>query len=117
MNAVVENSNVLSAALDVARQITSNSPDSVQSSKEGLILAQKHHFEEAVLTHSLSAVSKRLYNGENIKASPFLDFLVYPPWSPCCLRVLCSNAAVQRRILPKARDNLSDVKHGFYLFP
>jgi len=53
-----------------------NSPDSVQSSKEGLILAQKHHIEEAVRTHSLSAVSKRLYNGENVKASPILDFLV-----------------------------------------
>jgi len=67
VNAVVEKSNVLSAALDVARQISSNSPDSVQSSKEGLVLAQKHHFEEAVRTHSLSAVSKRLYNGKNIK--------------------------------------------------
>lgn len=76
MNAVVEQSSVLSTALDVARQITMNSPDSVQSSKEGLILAQKYHIEEAVRTHSLSAVSKRLYNGENVKASPILDFLV-----------------------------------------
>ncbi|KAG6380547.1 hypothetical protein JVT61DRAFT_4906 [Boletus reticuloceps] len=69
VNAVVERSNVLSTALDVARQITLNSPDSVQSTKEGLMLAQKHHFEEAVRTHSLSLVSKRLYNGENVKAS------------------------------------------------
>lgn len=76
VNAVVEKSKVLSTALDIARQITLNSPDSVQSSKEGLILAQKHHFEEAVRTHALSAVCKRLYNGENIKASPILDFLV-----------------------------------------
>ncbi|KAF8131419.1 ClpP/crotonase-like domain-containing protein [Boletus edulis] len=67
VNAVVEPSNVLSTALDVARQITLNSPDSVQSTKEGLMLAQKHHFEEAVRTHSLSLVSKRLYNGENVK--------------------------------------------------
>lgn len=75
MNTVVEKSLVLSTALEVARQITLNSPDSVQSSKEGLVLAQKHHFEQAVQTHSLSAVSKRLYNGENIKASgPIFDF-------------------------------------------
>jgi len=67
VNIVVEKSNVLPAALEVARQIVSNSPDSVQSSKEGLILAQKHHFEEAVRTHALSTASKRLYNGENIK--------------------------------------------------
>ncbi|KAF8551089.1 ClpP/crotonase [Imleria badia] len=67
VNAVVDKSQVLSTALDVARQITLNSPDSVQSSKEGLILAQKHHFEEAVRTHSLSVVGKRLYNGQNIK--------------------------------------------------
>ncbi|KAG9309071.1 ClpP/crotonase-like domain-containing protein [Chiua virens] len=67
VNAVVDKSNVLSTALEVARQITSNSPDSVQSSKDGLMLAQKHHFEEAVRTHALSAVSKRLYNGDNIK--------------------------------------------------
>jgi enoyl-CoA hydratase/carnithine racemase len=67
VNTVVENSEVLSTALDVARHITSNSPDSVQSSKEGLILAQKHHFEDAVRTHSLSLVSKRLYGGTNIK--------------------------------------------------
>lgn len=71
VNAVVEKPQVLSTALDVARQITLNSPDSVQSSKEGLILAQKHHFEEAVRTHALSAVSKRLYNGQNIKVSRF----------------------------------------------
>ncbi|KAF9235379.1 ClpP/crotonase-like domain-containing protein [Melanogaster broomeanus] len=68
VNTVVEQSEVLSAAFDVARQITSNSPDSVQSSKEGLILAQKHHFEDTVRTHSLSLVSKRLYGGTNIKA-------------------------------------------------
>lgn len=68
---------MLSAALKVARQITSNSPDAVQSSKEGLMLAQKHHFEEAVQTHALSALSKRLYNGDNIKASYLFpcDFL------------------------------------------
>ncbi|KIK97716.1 hypothetical protein PAXRUDRAFT_824631 [Paxillus rubicundulus Ve08.2h10] len=67
VNVVVEKAKVLSTALDIASQIISNSPDSVQSSKEGLLLAQKHHFEEAVRTHSLGAMSKRLYNGTNIK--------------------------------------------------
>lgn len=77
MNAVVGKSNVLPAALDVARQITSNSPDSVQSTKEGLVLAQKHHFEEAVRTHALSILTKRLYNGENIKASTLYLLISY----------------------------------------
>lgn len=67
VNLVVDKSAVVSTALDIARQMTMNSPDSVQSSKEGLVLSQKHHFEEAVQTHSLSLVSKRLYHGANIK--------------------------------------------------
>ncbi|KAF9218553.1 ClpP/crotonase [Gyrodon lividus] len=80
VNAVVEKSKVLSTTLDVARQITSNSPDSVQSSKEGLLLAQKHHFEDAVQTHSLGIVSKRLYGGTNIKAR-FESFTSSPSFS------------------------------------
>lgn len=67
VNFVVEKSAVVPTALDIARQIAANSPDSVQSSKEGLVLAQKHHFEEAVQTHAMSLVSKRLYHGANIK--------------------------------------------------
>jgi len=67
VNVVVEKSAVVPTALDIARQMTINSPDSVQSSKEGLLLSQKHHFEEAVQTHALSFVSKRLYHGANIK--------------------------------------------------
>ncbi|OJA08881.1 hypothetical protein AZE42_01729 [Rhizopogon vesiculosus] len=68
VNIVVEKSAVIPTALEIARQMINNSPDSVQSSKEGLLLSQKHHFEEAVQTQSLSFVSKRLYQGENIKA-------------------------------------------------
>ncbi|KAH7923785.1 ClpP/crotonase [Leucogyrophana mollusca] len=67
VNLVVETAAVMPTALDVARQMTANSPDSVQSSKQGLILAQKHHFEDAVQTHALSLVSKRVYHGANIK--------------------------------------------------
>lgn len=67
VNIVVDKSAVVPTALDIARQMIMNSPDSVQSSKEGLVLSQKHHFEEAVQTHSMSLVSKRLYHGANIK--------------------------------------------------
>jgi len=67
VNIVVEKSAVVPTALEIARQITINSPDSVQSSKEGLLMSQKYHFEEAVRTHALSLVSKRLYHGANIK--------------------------------------------------
>ncbi|EGO18914.1 hypothetical protein SERLADRAFT_353000 [Serpula lacrymans var. lacrymans S7.9] len=68
VNFVVPTSEVVKTAIGLATQITQNSPDSVQSSKEGLMLAQKHHFEDAVHTHALGLVSKRVYHGANIKA-------------------------------------------------
>ncbi|KAG1825289.1 ClpP/crotonase-like domain-containing protein [Suillus variegatus] len=61
VNLVVEKSAVVPTALDIARQIAMNSPDSC------LVLSQKHHFEQAVHTHSMSLVSKRLYHGANIR--------------------------------------------------
>jgi enoyl-CoA hydratase/carnithine racemase len=67
VNVVVPQADVVSAAIGVARQIAANSPDAVQSTKRGLILAQKHNFEEAVLTHAWSQESKRVYKGGNIK--------------------------------------------------
>ncbi|EGN93538.1 hypothetical protein SERLA73DRAFT_126437 [Serpula lacrymans var. lacrymans S7.3] len=67
VNFVVPTSEVVKTAIGLATQITQNSPDSVQSSKEGLMLAQKHHFEDAVHTHALGLVSKRVYHGANIK--------------------------------------------------
>jgi enoyl-CoA hydratase/carnithine racemase len=81
VNLVVEKSAVVPTALDIARQMTVNSPDSVQSSKEGLVLSQKHHFEEAVQTHSMSLVSKRLYHGANIKVRHVTSYLSYGVWS------------------------------------
>ncbi|KAF9458033.1 enoyl-CoA hydratase/carnithine racemase [Collybia nuda] len=67
INEVVPAPDVLPTALTIAKQITSNSPDAVQSTKEGLLLAQQLNHREAFLTHALSPVSRRVYKGGNIK--------------------------------------------------
>jgi hypothetical protein len=68
VNYVVPKAEVLPAAIRVARQIVQNSPDAVQSTKRGLILSQKHNFEEAVLTHNWAPETTQTYKGLNIKA-------------------------------------------------
>jgi len=67
VNAVVPKAEVLPKAIQVARQIVQNSPDSVQSTKRALVLSQTHSFEGTVLTHNWSPETTRLYKGENIK--------------------------------------------------
>ncbi|KAF8079327.1 enoyl-CoA hydratase/carnithine racemase [Lyophyllum atratum] len=67
VNQVVPPSKVLSAALGVAKTIISNSPDSVQSTKEGLLISQRLNFHDTLLSHVASPVSTRVYKGENIK--------------------------------------------------
>jgi enoyl-CoA hydratase/carnithine racemase len=67
VNQVVPPSKVLSAALAVAKGIVANSPDSVQSTKEGLLISQKLSFHETLLAHVASPPSTRVYKGENIK--------------------------------------------------
>lgn len=65
-------SQVIATAIRTAQQIISNSPDAVQSTKLGLLLAQKHNVSEAVLTHAWSAHSKQVYKGVNIKVRVLL---------------------------------------------
>jgi len=67
VNTIVDPASVLPTALSYARTLTSNSPDSVQSTKEGLLFAQRAHVEGAVQMHALSAASRRLWRGKNIK--------------------------------------------------
>jgi len=67
VNRVVPADTVLSTALDLAKEIISNSPDSVQSSKRGLIFAQQLPVEEAVRAHALGDVGRRVYKSENIR--------------------------------------------------
>ncbi|KAF9011428.1 enoyl-CoA hydratase [Cyathus striatus] len=80
VNAVVSSAEeVVPAALDVARQIIANSPDSVQCTKKGLLLSQRHGFEETVSTHAWSGESKRVYKGVILRLvlfflSSFLGF-------------------------------------------
>ncbi|KAI0031239.1 enoyl-CoA hydratase/carnithine racemase [Vararia minispora EC-137] len=59
---------LIETAVHYAKEITQNSPDAVQATKRGLILAaQNGNIERAVIDHSWSAESKRAYNGANIK--------------------------------------------------
>lgn len=67
VNLVVPPSDVLSSAVDIAKQIIQNSPDSVQATKVGLLLSQKHNHSEMLQTHVWSPETKRVYKGENIK--------------------------------------------------
>jgi enoyl-CoA hydratase/carnithine racemase len=67
VNMVVPHSELVPAAVEVARRINLNSPDSVQSTKKALVLSQSYGHEEVVQSHALSLESKRVYNGANIK--------------------------------------------------
>lgn len=68
INIITSPAEVLPTALALARTITSNSPDAVQSTKEGLLIAQHvGNVDEAVVSHALSAASGRVWNGQNIK--------------------------------------------------
>ena len=80
VNTVVPGSKVLSTAISLAQQITSNSPDAVQSSKVALLLSQKHNFSETFTTHNLSPENRRVYKGANIKVGLFLYVVYWPGW-------------------------------------
>ena len=86
VNTVVPGSKVLSTAISLAQQITSNSPDAVQSSKAALLLSQKHNFLETFTTHILSPESRRVYKGANIKVSSFIFIL--SGWNIYTFRIL-----------------------------
>ncbi|KIY44639.1 ClpP/crotonase [Fistulina hepatica ATCC 64428] len=67
VNYIVPRAAVLSRALQLAVAITHNSPDAVQATKRGLLLAQRHNVDEAVTKSAMSAESNRAYGGHNIK--------------------------------------------------
>ncbi|KAI0081175.1 enoyl-CoA hydratase/carnithine racemase [Panus rudis PR-1116 ss-1] len=68
VNKVVPKSEVLSTALQWAEEINQNSPDSVQSTKRALLLAnQVTSLEDAVAAHLGSKEGTRAMNAENKK--------------------------------------------------
>ena len=68
MNKVVPKSDVLKTALEWAKEIIQNSPDSVQSTKRALVLSnQLGDVEDVVVAHTRSKEMLRVYGGENIK--------------------------------------------------
>lgn len=67
VNQIVPASKALDAALSVAQQIIANSPDAVQSTKQGLLISQNQNFHDTLLTHVPSPISTRVYKGQNIK--------------------------------------------------
>jgi enoyl-CoA hydratase/carnithine racemase len=68
---VVAPADVLPAALALAADIIANSPDSVQSTKKGLLLSQRHSNEEMVAVHVRSPETIGNFQGVNIKVRPF----------------------------------------------
>lgn len=69
VNKIVPKEQVIPEALNWANAIIRDcSPDAVQSTKRGIILAWQHgDVDEAMVKHALSAESVRHYAGENIK--------------------------------------------------
>ncbi|KIK67565.1 hypothetical protein GYMLUDRAFT_37720 [Collybiopsis luxurians FD-317 M1] len=67
VNTVVSPSQVIPEAIRVAESIVANSPDAVQCTKHGLLLAQQYNTEESFIKHTHSPESTRVYQGENIK--------------------------------------------------
>lgn len=67
VNQIVPQTDVISTALAVAREIIANSPDAVQSTKEALLTSQKLNVHETFQVHVTGPVSTRVYGGENIK--------------------------------------------------
>ncbi|KZT72974.1 ClpP/crotonase [Daedalea quercina L-15889] len=68
VNKVVPKSELLSTALAWAAEITSSSPDSVQSTKRALMLTNQYaHVEDVVAAHVQSKESRRQFEGDNIK--------------------------------------------------
>lgn len=65
-------SQVLTAALEFARQINENSPDAVQSSKRALLFArQRADIEDVVADHVRSPEGRRAMKGENLKVNNY----------------------------------------------
>ena len=68
MNIIIPRSkSVVAEAIKLAQEIAANSPDAVQATKNGLLLAQNLGPLDAVYAHIWSRCSERLYAGENIK--------------------------------------------------
>ncbi|KAI0348108.1 enoyl-CoA hydratase/carnithine racemase [Trametopsis cervina] len=68
VNKVVPRAEVLPTAIEWAKELCQNSPDSVQATKKALLLAQQlSDVEDVVVAHTRSKEMLRLYGGENIK--------------------------------------------------
>ncbi|KAL1716393.1 ClpP/crotonase-like domain-containing protein [Schizophyllum commune] len=67
VNEVVPASEVVSTAVQLAKELTQNSPDAVQSTKRGLLMAQNLGAEEAYNQHVWAPETTRVFKDENIK--------------------------------------------------
>ena len=68
MNIIIPDSKcVVGEAIKLAQEITTHSPDAVQATKHGLLLAQNLGPIDAVQAHIWSRCSERLFVGENMK--------------------------------------------------
>jgi 1,4-dihydroxy-2-naphthoyl-CoA synthase len=67
VNVVVPNSEVVKTAIKFAKQMCQNSPDAVQCTKKGLLIAQNCGHHDAEANHNWAPESTRVYKGENIK--------------------------------------------------
>ena len=60
-------SEVVSTAVQLAKELTQNSPNAVQSTKRGLLMAQNLGAEEAYNQHVWAPETTRVFKDENIR--------------------------------------------------
>ncbi|KAK7051447.1 hypothetical protein VNI00_004421 [Paramarasmius palmivorus] len=67
VNRVVPASEVIPTAVQLAKEVIQNSPDSVQTTKLGLLMAQKYDHDRVARENMWAPETTRLYHGDNIK--------------------------------------------------
>ena len=72
VNRVVPASEVIPTAVQLAKEVIQNSPDSVQTTKLGLLMAQKYDHDRVARENMWAPETTRLYHGDNIKVMVFL---------------------------------------------
>lgn len=78
VNTLVQSSEVVPVAIQLAKEINANSPDAVQCTKKGLLLSQENNVADTARKHNRTPESTRVYKSENIKVNPLRsDILGY----------------------------------------
>ena len=103
VNEVVPRGKAVETAISWATKICKNSPDSVQATKHGMVLALlRGSVEEAFTSHTWSEASKKVWAGQNITVGCFYNDHIHE-CSPHAQEGLRSFVEVRARLLQKIK--------------